>query len=47
MKARMQPIGLAWNKLPRLVRDLAQETGKIISLEMRGQEPCWTARCSS
>ena len=38
MKTRMQPIGSAWNKLPRLVRDLAQETGKIITLEMRGQD---------
>ena len=37
MKTRMQPIGTAWNKLPRLVRDLARETGKIITLEMRGQ----------
>jgi two-component system chemotaxis sensor kinase CheA len=38
MKTRMQPIGTAWNKLPRLVRDLAQETGKTIVLEMRGQD---------
>jgi two-component system chemotaxis sensor kinase CheA len=38
MKTRMQPIGSAWNKLPRLVRDLAQETGKKIRLEMRGQD---------
>ena len=38
MKTRMQPIGTAWTKLPRLVRDLARETGKIISLEMRGQD---------
>ena len=38
MKTRMQPIGTAWNKLPRLVRDLAQETGKKIVLEMRGQD---------
>jgi len=38
MKTRMQPIGSAWNKLPRLVRDLAQETGKTIVLEMRGQD---------
>ncbi len=38
MKTRMQPIGSAWNKLPRLVRDLAQETGKTITLEMRGQD---------
>jgi len=38
MKTRMQPIGNAWNKLPRLVRDLAQETSKKIALEMRGQD---------
>lgn len=38
MKTRMQPIGNAWNKLPRLVRDLSHETGKKIELEMRGQE---------
>jgi two-component system chemotaxis sensor kinase CheA len=38
MKTRMQPIGNAWNKLPRLVRDLARETGKKITLEMRGQD---------
>ena len=38
MKTRMQPIGAAWNKLPRLVRDLAQETGKSINLEMQGQD---------
>ncbi len=38
MKTRMQPIGSAWNKLPRLVRDLALETGKKIALEMRGQD---------
>jgi two-component system chemotaxis sensor kinase CheA len=38
MKTRMQPIGSAWNKLPRLVRDLAHETGKKIALDMRGQD---------
>ena len=38
MKTRMQPIGSAWNKLPRLVRDLAHETGKKIALETRGQD---------
>jgi two-component system chemotaxis sensor kinase CheA len=38
MKTRMQPIGNAWNKLPRLVRDLAQETSKKIALDMRGQD---------
>jgi len=38
MKLRMQPIGNAWNKLPRLVRDLARETGKRIELVMRGAD---------
>jgi len=38
MKTRMQPIGNAWNKLPRLVRDLAHETGKKIQLDMLGQD---------
>jgi two-component system chemotaxis sensor kinase CheA len=38
MKTRMQPIGSAWNKLPRLVRDLAHETGKKIALDMHGQD---------
>jgi two-component system, chemotaxis family, sensor kinase CheA len=28
MKTRMQPIGNAWNKLPRLVRDVAREMDK-------------------
>jgi two-component system chemotaxis sensor kinase CheA len=37
MKTRMQPIGTAWNKLPRLVRDLAHETGKKIALDMHGE----------
>ncbi|MEJ1160899.1 hybrid sensor histidine kinase/response regulator [Prosthecomicrobium sp. N25] len=38
MKTRMQPIGNAWQKLPRVVRDLAQELGKQIELEMIGQD---------
>ncbi|MBE9607364.1 chemotaxis protein CheW [Acetobacteraceae bacterium H6797] len=38
MKTRMQPIGNAWQKLPRLVRDLANDLGKKIELEMRGAE---------
>jgi two-component system chemotaxis sensor kinase CheA len=37
MKTRMQPIGNAWAKLPRLVRDLAREVSKKIELEMRGE----------
>ncbi len=38
MKTRMQPIGNAWAKLPRIVRDLAIETGKKIELQMIGAE---------
>ena len=38
MKTRMQPIGNAWSKLPRIVRDLAIETGKKIDLQMLGAE---------
>ena len=38
MKTRMQPIGNAWQKLPRIVRDLSQELGKHIDLEMQGAE---------
>jgi two-component system, chemotaxis family, sensor kinase CheA len=38
MKTRMQPIGTAWSKLPRLVRDLSHVTGKSIELEMTGAE---------
>ena len=38
MKTRMQPIGNAWSKLSRIVRDLAQELGKKIELRMHGQE---------
>ena len=38
MKTRMQPIGNAWQKLPRIVRDLSSELGKQIELEMHGAE---------
>jgi two-component system chemotaxis sensor kinase CheA len=38
MKTRMQPIGNAWNKLPRIVRDLANELGKSIHLAMSGED---------
>ena len=38
MRMRMQPIGNAWSKLPRLVRDLSAELGKKIELEMIGAE---------
>ncbi|MCK2052545.1 hybrid sensor histidine kinase/response regulator [Methylobacterium sp. 37f] len=38
MKTRMQPIGNAWQKLPRVVRDLSSELGKQIELVMSGAE---------
>lgn len=38
MKTRMQPIGNAWQKLPRLVRDLSAELGKEIAIEMHGAD---------
>ncbi len=38
MKTRMQPIGNAWSKLPRIIRDLSMELNKKIELEMRGQD---------
>ncbi len=38
MKTRMQPIGYAWQKLPRIVRDLSAELGKEIELEMHGSD---------
>jgi len=36
MKTRMQPIGVVWNKLPRVVRDMAVALGKQIRLELDG-----------
>jgi len=38
MKTRMQPIGNAWQKLPRIVRDLSGELNKQIELEMHGAD---------
>jgi len=38
MKTRMQPIGNAWAKFPRIVRDLAHETHKKIELVMKGAD---------
>ena len=38
MKTRMQPIGNAWSKFPRLIRDLSMELGKKIELKMIGAE---------
>src|SRR6266851_3615235 len=38
MKTRMQPIGNAWAKLPRIIRDLALELDKKVDLRMLGAE---------
>jgi two-component system chemotaxis sensor kinase CheA len=38
MKTRMQPIGNAWAKLPRIVRDLCVDLKKKIDLQMLGAE---------
>ena len=37
MKTRMQPIGNAWKKIPRIVRDAARDLGKKIDLVMEGE----------
>ena len=47
MKTRMQPIGNAWQKLPRIVRDLSAELGKQIELEMHGADTELIGRCST
>lgn len=38
MATRMQPIGTAWSKLPRIIRDLSVELDKKIDLKMTGEE---------
>jgi two-component system, chemotaxis family, sensor kinase CheA len=38
MKTRMIKIGKVFNKFPRLVRDLSKETGKEISLVIKGEK---------
>ena len=38
MKTRMQPIAMVFGMMPRLVRDLAHDTGKQIRLEIEGAE---------
>jgi two-component system chemotaxis sensor kinase CheA len=38
MKTRMQPIGDAWRKLPRIVRDVSNELGKKIDLIQEGAD---------
>lgn len=38
MHIRMQPVANVFNKFPRMVRDLAQKTGKELDLVLRGQD---------
>ncbi len=38
MKTRMQPIGNAWSKLPRIIRDICMDLDKKIDLEMHGND---------
>lgn len=38
VKTRMQPIGVAWRTLPRVVRDLSHDLCKRIELQMIGDE---------
>ncbi len=38
MKTRMQPVGSAWSKMPRVVREVANACGKHVRLEMIGEE---------
>lgn len=38
MQTRMQPIGTAWQQIPRLIRSLNQQLNKHIEIEMIGSE---------
>lgn len=38
MTTRMQPISITWNRLPRVIRDLALKSNKKIKVEMEGQD---------
>jgi len=38
MKARMQPVSNIFSKMPRIVRDLSQQLGRKVKLEMEGQD---------
>jgi two-component system, chemotaxis family, sensor kinase CheA len=38
MKTRMQPIKTAWDKFPRLVRDISMQLGKKIQIELQGED---------
>jgi len=38
MKTRMQPVGRLFQKYPRLVRDLARQLGRLVELEVSGED---------
>jgi len=38
MRARMLPLENVFNKFPRMVRDLARDFGKLVDLQIEGQE---------
>jgi len=38
MKTRLQPVGTIFNKIPRIIRDLAQSLGKDIRVQIIGAE---------
>src|SRR3546814_8526635 len=38
MATRMQPIGQVWAKMPRIVRDLANQLGREVDLDMQGHD---------
>ena len=38
MLTRMQPVGIVFNKFPRLVRDLSRKLGKTLELRIEGRE---------
>jgi transcriptional/translational regulatory protein YebC/TACO1 len=49
MKTRMRPVAVAWGALPRLVRDVAAATGKLVkeisvAAKMGGPDPSGNAR---
>lgn len=37
MKTRLRPVGSAWGRLPRIVRDVARSCGKDVRLAMEGE----------
>jgi len=38
MRIRMLPIGFAFNRFPRMIRDLATKTGKQVELKLSGEQ---------